>query len=361
MAWMMFVISHLVIIVFPSKIRVGAGGKMRRLLIFCLILLFYLGLAAQTIHFKGFTQMWFSYADTQVDDSSTYGFTLKRVHFMPYGNFGKKINWMIHVGYEGHPGLKLLDAFLEYNLSKKFRIKLGQFPAPGAPFRVTPKLDFVQRAPITQTWGGMNSLFGWRALGIQAHGNIMNGKLYYAVMLANPRTLGGFFTPSNNVPIFTNTAEGINLWARLEAKPIKGLKAGAFLGTGEQTDINEDTSFSTQSYGLHVEYRHQKGLYVKSEYISGEKGSTKYSGMYATLGYKIKKLEPIIRYDYCTPNDGNPDDLGVEKYTNITLGLNYYLNPNVKFQANYVARSEEGTDLKNNIFYIHFQYFFNSK
>jgi hypothetical protein len=321
----------------------------------------FLNLVAQNIHFKGFSQMWFSYADTQVDDSSTYGFSLKRVHFMPYGNIGKKINWLIHVGYEGHPELKLLEAFLEFKLSKTVRLKLGQFPAPGAPFRKTPDLDFVQRAPITQTWGGMSGLFGWRALGIQIHGDILKGKLYYAVMLANPQTLGGFFTPSNKVSTFSNSTEGFNLWARLEARPIKGLKAGAFLGSGEQKDVNEDTRFSTRSYGFHLAYRCPKGLYLKSEYIQGEKGATTYSGMVATLGYRIRKLEPIIRYDYYTPNDGNPDAFGVEKYTNITVGLNYYLNPNVKCQANYVARSEEGTDLKNNIFYIHFQYFFNSR
>jgi hypothetical protein len=325
-----------------------------------LLLLVSTAVEAANVHFKGFTQIWFSYGDTEINDASTYGFSFKRVHFIPYGSFGRNITWMIHVGYEGHPDVKLYDAYLDFKISKAFRLTIGQFPVPGAPFRPSYKLDFVQRAAITQTWGGASGLFGWRALGFRAHGDILKGKIYYALMISNPKTLGGFFSPGNRAPTYTNTTEGINFWGRLEARPLKGLKAGMFLGSGELSNIEDGTGHKTDSYGFSLEYR-QKGFYLKGEYLSGKKDETKYSGLYATLGYRIKKFEPILRYDTLTPGDGEPDAAGIERYSNITLGVNYYLNRNVKFQVNYVSRSETGTELSNNLFYINFQWFFNTK
>ncbi|MCP4157347.1 MAG: hypothetical protein GY757_57080 [bacterium] len=311
-----------------------------------------------TINFKGLVQGWFSYAEQpDGEDNSPYGFTLRRLRFAPYGTLSKNIKWGFQVAWDKQNAF-MLDAFFDIRLSGGFNIKLGQFAAPGAisgALTSSAKLDFVERAAISQNWGGNAALLGYRAYGIQAHGNLMDKKLYYAIMIGNPRT-ASLFTPSVKAATYSHDENGINLWARLEAKPFKNLRIGSFYGGGKTDD-----DYKRNSYGAFLFYV-KDAVNFKAEYIAGEHGfedlETKYNGMYVVLGYRMDKIEPVIRYGFYTPNDGGCDDYGVEKYKDITAGINYYHSKFVKFQANYVARSEDGTSLKNNLFYACFQYSF---
>jgi hypothetical protein len=219
------------------------------------------------------------------------------------------------------------------------------------------KLDFLERPMVTEMWSGLNGLSSFRAVGIQIHGDIMDDKLYYAFMVANPKT-DSLFNPGIKSDNYSHSSNGVMFWGRLEAAPVKGLKLGTFLGSGKETD----TDYVRTTYGAHLFYI-EKGINFKVEYIAGEygleKNETKYNGYYAVLGYKTGKFEPIVRFDVFAPNDGNPDEAGVEKYNNFTVGLNYYYSKNIKLQANYLYRDETmatGFDkIKNNIFYICFQ------
>lgn len=326
--------------------------------------LFLLGssLANAEVKFKGLVQTWFSYADQDGSDDSGYGFTLRRVRFAPNGSLSNKVKWGIQV-YWDKQSLGILDAFLDFRFSKQFGLKVGQFTAPGSVSGSTTsssKLDFVERAMISQKWGGNSALKGYRGTGVQAYGTLASGKFFWALMLANPKTTN-LFNPGLGSSTYAHDRNGISLWARAEARPVKGLRIGAFYGSSE-----DDNDFVTNSYGAH--FFHKKGsLNLKLEYIRGKygpkTGEIKYNGFYALLGYRIKKIEPIIRYDSYQPNDGNPDGDGVEKYNNISIGLNYYYDKKIKFQANYVNRDESmfaGLEkLANNIFYVCFQYTYN--
>lgn len=340
---------------------------MRRLTL-VLIIIFAAGLCygdGPTVQFKGLVQGWFSHAQQDSTEDDGYGFTLRRVRFAPFGTFSKNIKWGMQLAWDKQSP-KFLDGWIDFRFSKGFGIKVGQFAAPGTvsgALTSSGALDMVERPAVSQRWNSNSALSGYRAIGVQFHGNLLDGKLYYAFMAANPRTTG-LFTPGIKSADYSNDYNGIMFWARAEAKPTKGMRVGAFFGSGKE----DDSDYKRSSYGGHLFYVN-KVINFKAEYIGGEFGyenmETKYNGFYSLLGYKINKVEPIVRYDSYTPNDGNLDGNGVERYNNITIGLNYYHNKNVKLQVNYVLRDESMAGdldkLDNNLFYIHCQYSFKSK
>ncbi len=330
---------------------------MKKIFIVTLILLFsVITLSAGNVYFKGLIQNWFSFTDQAVDDSSAYGFTNKRFRFIPYGTFGKNIKWGIHFYADRGAAVSFFDAYIDYKFSDQFSLKIGKFAAPGSisgALTSSGALDLIERAPISMIWGGGSALHGYRAFGVQAHGNLMDGKIHYAVMLANPTTTA-YFTPSIKANSYVNDAKGMTVWSRLEAKPMKGLRLGGFFGSGTSTD-SSSVEIKRSSYGAHLFYK-KNAINFKLEYIGGDNGGIDYSGMYAIFGYKLgKKFESVVRYDFVTPKDSG------EKYTNFSLGINYFCSKRIKYQLNYVLRNEELVDVANNIFYINFQYSFNSK
>lgn len=319
-------------------------------------------LEGEGIQFKGFVQTWLSYGEQESGDDSGYGFTLRRVRLKPYGSFSDKIKWTLQVGWDKQSA-KLIEVYIDFLLSKEFNIRVGQFTAPGTisgTLTSSSKLDFLERPMVTEKWGDLNALSGFRGIGIQADGKFLNDRLYYAVMISNPRT-AELFNPSIKSTGYTHTGNGLMLWGRLEARPAGGLTLGAFYGGGKETD----TDIERNTHGAHLYYI-EKGFTVKIEYMAGKYGikgaETEYNGFYALLGYKTGKTEPILRYDFYTPNQGNHDGDGVEKYNNITLGVNYYYSKNIKFQVNYLLRDESTAagfgKIKNNLFYACFQYIF---
>jgi len=147
----------------------------------------------------------------------------------------------------------------------------------------------------------------------------------------------------------------MGFWGRIEAYPVPGLQLGGFLGSGSEADPAViDSDIKRNSYGANIFYK-KNNINLKFEYISGENNGIKYSGMYAVAGYRFNKLEPIIGFETMTPVDEG------EKFTNFSAGINYFHSMNVKFQFNYVMRSEDITDVDNDILYANFQYSFDSK
>jgi Phosphate-selective porin O and P len=325
----------------------------------------------ETISFKAGMQAWFSYAPV-ADDNDSYGISLRRVRLKPSGKLSKNIKWAIQAGW-GKQSLKLVDVFLEYLPSTSLAIKVGKFAAPGAvsgAITSSAKLDFVERSQISQNWNKHSLLSGYRALGVQVHGHMANKKLYYAFMLANarntPKTGETLFNPSIKDGNYAYDSSGFDLWGRLEALPAKGVRVGGFYGDGKLI-VNMD-EYSHSSYGGHIYYVNLP-LNFKSEYISGQYEimgvETNYKGYCSVIGLRFGKLEPLVRYDSYSPNDKQSDHLGVLRYSNYTVGINYFISSSLKFQVNMVIRkeqmAEEMVPLQNNLFYMMFQYVFVEK
>lgn len=331
------------------------------MLVFWAIALGVFSLSGETVQFKGGVQVWLSHAGQGADDAG-YGFTLRRVRLKPYGSFSDKIKWTLHAGWDKQSA-RLIEVYVDFLFSKGFNLRVGQFTPPGTisgTLTSSFKLDFLERPMVTEKWADHNDLTGFRSIGIQADGEFLDDKLYYAVMVANPKT-ADLYNPSIKSTGYSHDSNGVMVWGRLEARLVKGLKLGAFIGTGKETD----TDYVRTTYGAHFYYEN-KGINFKAEYIAGKFGienlETEYNGFYAVLGYKTGKVEPIARYDAYSPKNGTADSAGVETYNNYTLGINYFHSKNITFQANYLLRDESmaaGFDkIKNNIFYVCCQYTF---
>ncbi|MEN8154078.1 MAG: porin [Acidobacteriota bacterium] len=331
---------------------------MKRILIIVSIIFLMVFSISADVKFKGLMQNWFSIADDSIDETNSfYGFSNKRIRFAPYGKLGEKITWGVQFAFDKFSTPTVLDVFMNYAISGQFNLKVGKFAPPGsigAALTSSGKLDAIERAPIVMAWGANSGLHGYRAFGAQLSGKMMEGKLYYALMLANSQTSEHNWLPSvKTVTTTANTHNGTGLWGRLEASPMRGLRFGGFFGKSTEED-NNSVKLERSSYGAHLFYVKNK-FNLKVEYISGETGNIKYNGMYLVAGYRINKIEPVLSYSFYVPfEDG-------EKLSNITAGINIFYKKNIKFQVNYVLKDEENSDIKNNIFYANFQYSFNSK
>lgn len=308
------------------------------------------------VNFKGLVQNWFSFEENSVDETGTFsGFANRRIRLAPFGKLGENITWGVQFAFDKFSTPSVLDVYMNYSFSDQFNLKVGKFAPPGAigaALTSSGKLDLLERAPVIMAWNANSGLHGYRAFGVQLNGKIMEGKLYYAVMIANALTAGHNWIP-NAKAITVNEHNGMGFWGRLEAYPFRGMRVGGFYGKSNEKDTNE-IELDRSSYGAHIFYVKNK-FNLKFEYIAGETNSIKYNGMYLVAGFRISRIEPILGYSYYIPvEDG-------EKFTNMTVGVNIFYKKNIKFQINYVIRDEENIIYKNNIFYANFQYTFNSK
>ena len=322
-----------------------------------------MGSAASEFKVRGLAQAWISYADVTNQYNYELGFNVQRLRINPFGSFSDHFQWGVEVGWD--EGIaRLLDAWLCYRINDAFAIRIGQFAVPGARsggLTWSGDLDFVERAAITSKWGDYSRLINFRSMGVQVEGRMMKGRVRYALMLANPRSLQ-VFSPSIKDPFPFNTSNyGFSAWGNLEVTPLDGLDFGAFYGYASE----DDTRSKRTSYGAHL-YFQMSPWKVKVEYIAGENeitaGTTPYDGVYAVLGYDLGRLELLVRYGFYSPIADSVNKDGVEKFNNIALAANYRVSDHVKLQANFVIRNEIMApgfeDYHNNIFYFCCQYTF---
>jgi hypothetical protein len=337
--------------------------KCRFFFLMTLILTMFSLLVRADIKFSGYVQPWLYYAQGNSTSNDSIGFTLRRIRFNPSGSFSKNIQWALSFGWDKQVA-KILDAYIDFRISEPFQIRIGQYTVPGtisSSLTSSTKLDTLERPEITEKWSENSGLSSFRSIGIQVFGNFLDSKLYYAIMIANPKTYT-IFTPSIANTEYINENNGITFWGRIEANLVKGLKFGAFYGNGQESD----NTIKRSSTGAHLFYINNP-LNIKAEYIAGkietEGVETRYDGMYVLVGYTIKKIEPVFRFGTYRPNDGIPDEFGVKTYKNYTIGLNYYQSKNIKIQANYIFREESMAEasaekIRNNIYYMNFQFSF---
>ncbi len=309
------------------------------------------------INFNGYVQNWFSISTDNVTENEDmiYGFSNRRIRLASFGKLGEKLGWKVFFSFDKFSP-DVVEAFLTYSVSNSINFSIGKLSAPGAAsgsITSSEKLDFIERAPVTKLWGSRNALSGYRAVGFEMSGRFLTNRIFYSIMIANAATDKNNWMPSIKSRNSFNNHNGLAFWGRLEAYPVSGLKIGGFYGSGTESNT-EGVSLKRGSSGAHIFYV-KNNFNFKVEYISGEITGVKYNGMYVLSGFKTGKFEPLLRYDYYTPISGG------EKFTDYTIGLNYNPFKRVKLQANYIIRKESEKLINNNIFYMNFQFSFDSK
>jgi len=329
-----------------------------------------------TMHFKGFAHMYYSVGENS-DGDIIHGASIRRLRFKPYGTITDKLGYALQFGL-GKQKVAIIDGFMYYKFSPVAKLQVGQFCPPALrsggfadSYFSTTTMNLVQRPSMAQNWASLANTTGYREVGVQVDGTLSDEKIYYGIMLANPKG-NNLFTPSVKDQTNKHDDSGIKTWARIEGRFSKELAVGAFGGYSTYSNkntSNEDSACTMVNSGLHVIYRSENFKFMTEGYImNNTEDSVDYSAMgyFVEATYQINKIEPAIRYGMFDPNTDSFDKLGAESYSNLTIGLNYYFNKKCKIQANYIYRMEvmaDGYDdeIYNNLFLVNLQYVFADK
>lgn len=317
------------------------------------------------IHYAGLGHIHLS--AVQSDSAYTpYGFRLRRLDLRMWESRDVGLEWSVLVGFSDFK-FKILEADIGYAISPGLKFRIGQFIPPGArsgismDFRYSAvTMPFVERSMVTLNWVGHSRLNAYRTFGLLMHGDVLQERLYYALMFATPDG-SHFFYPSNRQSTHDNTLNGYALWGRLEYDIQEDFNVGGFFNTRTINSGQEEA----YSYGTHVMYS-KDGLRLMSEYIAGQVtpfagAKQTYHGAFAEVSKRWESLEPALRYDYYSPYNGSADPMGITSYHNFTTGINYYATDVIRVQCNYLTKLEKqetlGNYINNNIFYVNLQFF----
>lgn len=296
-------------------------------------------------------------------DGPRHSFTFNRARIGVTGNIPYDISYYAVVEtspFKANGSAFLLDGFVAYNRWSFARIALGKFKSPFTLEMATPchELNTIYRSAAVQ-----NLVSPDRDYGIMVLGDMFDKKLAYSVAFTNGNGMGAF--DSNN---------GKTLHSRVVISPMSFIKLGGGVQYGTHKSVvpdaeDEDSRFR---WSADLQIKH-KALDIMSEYVHGvDKGSyvvgggcggtptvvqgdQKRRGYYVHAQYKTNfNLQPLIRYE-----NWNTDLTTKNRNENtIVIGANYWLNDWTRIQANYLYKSEERIEVKNDEFLIQVQVFF---
>ncbi len=299
----------------------------------------------------GTIQAWTSYGEIHNSDTNSLGWGLRRVRLRSYSTFGKYIKGYIQVELTNP---KLLDARIEYLISKEFTIRAGRFVGAGVRaggLTSHTKIDITER-PLSAIRFGQNTIGSdYRDYGVDFVGKFgdikANLTLHNGNGNANIRNRKTGAGPMNN-------GFAISSMVTFKPKNIKGLEIGGYYGMGNK-QINE-----YNAYNLYVYYE-PKPLRVKAELIGFSKADEiKRMGYYLFGAYGFaKNWEALARFEVYDQNTDADDD----QVTLITLGATYSVFKNNwaagRITAAYAIINEgEFLERDNNVFQLVMQLVF---
>ena len=311
--------------------------------------------AAKKITIAGYTQVRYQALE---ETGKIDGFDIRRARLYVKGNISPYWAYRVQLDLAGTP--KLIDAYAELKLNDYFNFTIGQAKIPFSLENLASsnKLELIDRSQAVEALVARGKDVGGnqngRDIGIQLGGNILKVKdrpvLDYRLGVYNG---SGINT--------TDTNEKKDFATRLIVHPVLGLDISAALYNGSRfvPEIKTGTVVTTPSksvdrnrYGFDLNYD-LKDLAIRGEYIHGTDDLVDREGYYFQAGYYFlqKKLQLIAKYDFYDADKAKVDNAS----TWYVFGANYNFNANVRLQANYTFKQEEGTSIDNNYASIQFQ------
>ena len=286
------------------------------------------------------------------------GFDIRRARLDVKGNISPYWAYRVQLDLAGTP--KLIDAYAELKLNDYFNFTIGQAKIPFSLENLTSsnKLELIDRSQAVEALVARGKDVGGnqngRDIGIQLGGTIL--KLKDRPVL--DYRLGVYNGSGINT---TDTNEKKDFATRLIVHPVVGLDISAALYNGSRfvPEVKTGTVVTTPSknvdrnrYGFDLNYD-LKDLAIRGEYIHGTDDLVDREGYYFQAGYYFlqKKLQLIAKYDFYDADKAKVDNAS----TWYVFGANYNFNTNVRLQANYTFKQEEGTSIDNNFASIQFQ------
>jgi len=319
--------------------------------------------AGKKITIAGYTQVRYQALE---EAGNPDGFDIRRARLDVKGNISPY--WSYHVQFDLAGTPKLIDAYTELKINDYLNFTIGQAKIPFSLENLTSsnKLELIDRSQAVEALVARGKDVGGnqngRDIGIQVGGTILKLKDRPVV----DYRLGVYNGSGINI---ADNNENKDIAARLIVHPIPGLDISAAFYDGsrfvpEKTEVKVDIkdsivvsktsakTFNRDRYGFDLNYD-WNNLAVRCEYIHGTDDKTNREGYYVQAGYYFlqKKLQLIAKYDFYDPDKVKVNDAS----TWYVLGANYNFNPNVRLQANYTFKQEQGTSINNNFASIQFQ------
>lgn len=317
--------------------------------------------AGKKINLAGYTQFRYQALD---EKGKIDGFDIRRARLDVKGTISPYWSYRVQFDLAGSP--KLIDAYAELKLNSYLNLTLGQAKIPFSLENLTSsnKLELIDRSQAVEALVARGKDVGGnqngRDVGIQLGGTVLKLKDRPVV----DYRLGVYNGSGTNV---SDNNERKDLATRLIVHPVSGLDISAALYNGSRfvpevkevktngvvtTPYAASKSVDRDRYGFDLNYD-LKNLAFRSEYIHGTDDQTDREGYYFQAGYYFlqKKLELIAKYDYYDANKSKDNDA----LTWYVMGANYNFNSNVRLQANYTFKHEEGPSIDNNYASIQFQ------
>lgn len=335
--------------------------------------------------------------DGYVFSSGTYneignGITIRRMRFAIKAEFWKNWYGEIDLDFESS-ATEIKDAYLKYIPdSRKWNVKAGHFKEGyGMETSTTSRyVTFMERSFVSEFnpsrhLGFQANYFGNKYLltgGIHFNtigdaeeveftkginkkegmdeGYSLTGRAVWTPIKASEKLLhlgmaGTYRTPKTSwedgaYRLSTRSHSVINRKKYLDTDDIQGVDnvtgytfelAGKYKKLMFQSEYKGHNVNMKENQGKDAAF---KGFYIQTAYILGN-GHHNYNsreGEFTRISSNSKKgvLELALRYDYIDLNDFDAKIYGgsAEGYT---IGLNYYVNPNVKFMANYTYHNHD--------------------
>jgi phosphate-selective porin len=300
----------------------------------------------------GFLQSQYEYHMT---DPSNNSFSFERARI---GAMGKiPYDFSYYVVLEMSPFISanpyLLDAFITYDRFEWARLSVGSFKTP---FGLEVNTACNNLTTVYRSTATLQMVAPFRDMGMVLMGGNDNTAISYQLGLMNG---SGLLRADNNTKK--------DIVGRLTYKPFEFIRIGASFRYGYPS-LNNTTDNRT-SFGAELTAKYE-GFKLEAEFINDEGNynrdlgggcsgnlielGNERSGGYATLSYLTKwNVEPVFRFDFF--DSGNTQ---AYKESNMTFGINYFLNDWTRLQANYIYRSEDGNvplETKNDEFVIQLQ------
>jgi len=279
---------------------------------------------------SGLVNLRYQYSTEAANYSSgRNGFDVRRVYLNFRGNVTKELSYRVQFDFATSP--KVLDAYVEWKPLRYIGLQAGQFKTaytlenPYSP-------DNLETADNSQVISKLITDYSnnGRDIGLALNGSFFQRKGYnlieYKIGLLNGNNIN---TTDNNK---TKDVYGILL-----VNPLKSLTFDASYYKGQYGAETAKYDRNRTSFGA----RYNDGkLLVRAEYIAGEIGTTQANlkdakGYYLSTAYYITdKLQPVLKYDFYQ-NDKTVSNTAI---TNYVVGLNYWITPKTRLQANYTRK-----------------------
>ncbi|MDP4227079.1 MAG: porin [Bacteroidota bacterium] len=308
----------------------------------------------KALQITGFTQFRYQELDQA---GKKDGFDLRRARVVFKGDVLK--NWSYFVQFDMACSPRLLDAYANLKLSDALMFTFGQFKVPLSRESLisSGKLETldcsqVVEALVARPGDVIGNQLGYDQ-GVKVSGDLfkLNDRHLLEYQLAVVNGAGINVTGDNN--------ESKDLAGRMIVHAVKGLDLGGsfYKGLDNWNSTVNNVAVSNiarkrDRIGFDLYYT-LGGASLQSEYLKGWDGNIIRSGYYVQAAYFVMpgKLQLLAKYDSYDPNK----DVSKDKSNWYILGANYNLGPNSRLQVAYNIKTEEGTEIHNNMAAVQLQ------